>query len=177
MKSKEEVKNRVCMHWNTAFRKGSQCNYGYTEEYCYIYLQGGTWRYCNTGTDRDQKQTDRDIQGQTRTSRDKHWQTGTSRDKKGQKGNVPACPCLSLLVPVCPCLVPACPCLSLGCSVGSIRLLQKQMISNVWKYLLVDTYLFSLNIPLPMSIICGGFPTNLLHFCNVISRPNNIQRK
>ena len=28
-----------------------------------------------------------------------------------------------------------------------------------------------------MSIICSGFPTNLMHFCYVISRSNKIQRK
>ena len=59
----------------------------------------------------------------------------------------------------------------------TIRRSHKQMIFDVWIYLAVITDLFSLNIPFPMSIICGGFPKNLMHFCNVISRPNKIQRK
>ena len=42
-----------------------------------------------------------------------------------------------------------------GISVETIRLLQKQMLPNVWKYLAVATDLFSLNTPFPMSIICG----------------------
>ena len=62
-------------------------------------------------------------------------------------------------------------------SVETIRLLQNPVISDVWKYFAVVVGIFTLNIPFPMSIICGGFPTNLMHVCNVISRPNKIQRK
>ena len=62
-------------------------------------------------------------------------------------------------------------------SVETIRLLQNPVISNDWKYLAVVVDIFSLNTPFPMSKICGGFPTNLMHFCYVISRPNKIQRK
>ena len=40
MKSKEEVKNKVCMHWNSAFCKESQRNYVHTDEDCCIHLQG-----------------------------------------------------------------------------------------------------------------------------------------
>ena len=36
----EEVKNMVCMHWNSAFSKESQCNYVHNYEDCYIHLQG-----------------------------------------------------------------------------------------------------------------------------------------
>ena len=67
--------------------------------------------------------------------------------------------------------------LKLRISVETIRLLQNPVISDVWKYLAVVVDIFSLNICFPMSIICDGFPTNLMHFCNVISRPNKIQRK
>ena len=52
---------------------------------------------------------------------------------------------------------------------------KKQMIFYVWKYFAVVTNIFSLNIPFLMSIKCSGFPTNLIHFCNVISKPNKIQ--
>ena len=62
-------------------------------------------------------------------------------------------------------------------SVETIRLLQKQMLFNVWKFWAVVTDKFSLNIPFLMSITCGGFPTNPMHFFNVISLPNKIQRK
>ena len=61
--------------------------------------------------------------------------------------------------------------------VERIRLLRKQMISDVWKYFVVVTDICSVNNPFPMSILCRGFPTNLIHFGNVISRPNKIQRK
>ena len=64
-----------------------------------------------------------------------------------------------------------------GDSVETIRLLQNPVISDVWKYLAVVVDIFSLNIPFPMSTICGGFPTNLMHFCNVISRPNQNSKK
>ena len=39
-KVKKRVKNRVFMHWNSAFCKESQCNYVNTDENCYIHLQG-----------------------------------------------------------------------------------------------------------------------------------------
>ena len=52
-------------------------------------------------------------------------------------------------------------------SVETIRLLQNSVISDVWKYFSVVVGIFSLNIPFPMSMICSGFPTNLMHFCNV----------
>ena len=81
MKSKEEVKNKVC--------KERQCYYVHTDEDCYIHLQG------QTRTSRD--------------SMDRQGQVGASKDRQGMSLFVPACPCLSLLVPVCPCLVPACP--------------------------------------------------------------------
>ena len=61
--------------------------------------------------------------------------------------------------------------------VETIRLLQNPVISDVRKYLVVVVDIFSLNISYPMSIICGGFPTNLMNFCNVISRPQKIERK
>ena len=32
VKKKEEVKNKVCMHWNSGFCKQSQCNYVHTDE-------------------------------------------------------------------------------------------------------------------------------------------------
>ena len=52
MKSKEEVKNKVCMDWISTFCKESQCNYVHTDE--------DIWRYSKC----------RDLQGQTRTDRD-----------------------------------------------------------------------------------------------------------
>ena len=111
MKSEEEVKNKVCMHWYSGFFKKSQFNYAHIDEACLIPLRGIHEGIANvetnrdTGADRDiqrQTGTDRDRQGQTRTSRDKHGQTGTSRDKHVRKR-------MSLFVPVCPCLFPVCP--------------------------------------------------------------------
>ena len=123
MKNKEEVKDKVCMHWNSGFCKESQCNYVHTDEDCYIHLQVWTWRYSKcrdrheqTGTYRlrqgqtrtyrvrqGQTRIDKDRQGQAWTDRDNHEQIGTSRDKKG----------MSLFVPVYLCLSLPCPCLSL----------------------------------------------------------------
>ena len=52
----------------------------------------------------------------------------------------------------------------LGNSVETIRLLHNPVIYNVWKYLAVEFDIFSLHILFPMSIICNGFPTNIVHF-------------
>ena len=68
-------------------------------------------------------------------------------------------------------------CLCVSTSVETFRLLQNLVISDVWKYLAVIVDLFSLNNSFPMSIIRSGFSTNLMHFCNVMSRPKKIQRK
>ena len=105
MKSKEEVKNKVCMHWNSGFCKQSQCYHVHTDEDCDNRLQGEKCRYSKC----------RDVQGQTRTDRDRQGQAGTDREKQGQAGTGRECPCLSLFVPVCPCLSLPCLCLSLLC--------------------------------------------------------------
>ena len=94
VKRKEEVRNMVCMHWNSGFCKQHQCNYVHTDEDCDIHLQGEKCRYnkCKdrqgqTGTDKDKKEqrvTDKDRQGQTGTDRDIQGQAGTNRDRQGQ---------------------------------------------------------------------------------------------
>ena len=37
---KKKKKKKVYMHWNNGFCKESKCNYGYTNEDCFINLQG-----------------------------------------------------------------------------------------------------------------------------------------
>ena len=39
MKSKEEIKNKVCMYWNSGVSK-ELCNYVHTDQDKYIHLQG-----------------------------------------------------------------------------------------------------------------------------------------
>ena len=73
MKSKEEFKNKGCMHWNCGSCKDSQWNHVYTDEDCYIHLkvqhmQRHTW-------------TDRNRQGQTGPDKDKQGQVWTDMDK------------------------------------------------------------------------------------------------
>ena len=63
MKSKEEVKNKVCTHWNSGFCKESQCNYDLTDEDCYIHLQSRHEGIANV-------ETYMDRQGKTRTEMD-----------------------------------------------------------------------------------------------------------
>ena len=112
MKNKEEVKNKVCMHWNSAFCKEVNVTRFILMKTVIFICMGRHEVIAHVETYRDrqgQTKTDRDIQGQTRTSRDKHGQTGTSREKQGQKGNLPVCPCLSLFIPALSLLVPACP--------------------------------------------------------------------
>ena len=72
--------------------------------------------------------------------------------------------------------IPTCLFTRLEDSVETLRLLHNLVISDVWKYLAVVVDIFSQNFPFPMSILCGGFPSNLMYFCNVISRSNKIQR-
>ena len=66
MKSKDEIKNKVCVHRNSGSCKKSQCNYVHTDEDFSIHLQEKTWRYSKC----------RDIQGQTGTDRHRKSKTG-----------------------------------------------------------------------------------------------------
>ena len=74
VKTTEEVKRKVCMHWNSGFCKQSQCYHVHTDDDCDNCLQKEKCRYSKC----------RDIQGQTRTHRDRQGETRTGRDRQGQ---------------------------------------------------------------------------------------------